>query len=189
MGRMVSRVGAGMLLIAAPELDDPNFAETVILLLDSDEDGALGVVVNQPSPVLVADVLEGWRDVVTDPDVLFRGGPVSTDGALGLGSPRDPEALPVGYREVVPGLGVVDLDTPLELLADGLAAMRIFVGYAGWGPGQLEDEIAEGSWYVVAGRTDDAFADDPHELRRDVLRRQPGSLAWVSTRPADPGLN
>lgn len=186
---MSTRIGVGMLLVAAPDLDDPNFAESVILLLDSDAEGALGVVVNRPTPVLVADVLESWRDVVTAPDVLFQGGPVSTDGALGLAIPRDLDAAPVGYREVVPGLGVVDLDTPVELIDDGLSAVRIFVGYAGWGPGQLEDEVAEGSWYVVAGNGLDAFVEDPHELRRDVLRRQPGSLAWVSTRPSDPELN
>lgn len=178
-----------MLLVAAPALTDPNFTETVVLLLDSDEEGALGVVVNRPSPVLVADVLEVWRDVVTEPDVLFHGGPVSTDGALALAVPRDPDAPPVGFREVVAGLGVVDLDTPVELLAEGVASFRIFVGYAGWGPGQLEAEIEEGSWFVVPGTAADAFADDPHELRRDVLRRQPGSLAWVSTRPADPTQN
>lgn len=178
-----------MLLVATPALTDPHFSETVVLLLDSDEDGALGVVVNRPSPVHVADVLEAWRDVVSEPDVLFHGGPVSPDGALGLARPRDPDVLPVAFREVVPGLGVIDLDAPVELLEDGIADLRIFAGYAGWGAGQLESEIAEGSWFVVAGAAADAFADDPHELRREVLRRQPGSLAWVSTRPADPSQN
>ncbi|MFW6774192.1 YqgE/AlgH family protein [Nocardioides sp. CPCC 205120] len=181
----------GMLLVASPELLDPNFAEAVVLLLDSDEDGALGVVLNHPSPVLVADVLDQWRDVVSDPDVVFRGGPVSPDGALGLARPADPAAPPVGYREVIGGMGmgVVDLDTPVELLEGGLAALRIFVGYAGWGPGQLDAEVAEGSWYVVPGVPADAFADDPDDLRRDVLRRQPGELAWAVNRPVDPTLN
>ncbi|MDT9591536.1 YqgE/AlgH family protein [Nocardioides zeae] len=186
---MTSEPRAGMLLVATRGLEDPNFAESVVLLLDSDEDGALGVVVNRPSPVHVADVLEGWRDVVGEPDVLFRGGPVSPDGALALGRPQDPGAPPVGYREIVPGLGVLDLDTPVELVEGGLGDLRIFVGYAGWGPGQLEDEIAEGSWHVVAGRVADAFSVAPHDLWRDVLRRQPGSLAWTSTQPADPSLN
>lgn len=180
---------AGMLLVATPELSDPNFAETVVFLLDSDEDGSLGVVLNRPSPVLVADVLDQWRDVVTDPDVLFHGGPVSTDGALGLGRPLGGEERPVGYREVVDGLGVIDLDTPVELLDGGLADFRIFVGYAGWGPGQLDAEVEEGSWYVVPAYLADVFVTDPAELRRDVLRRQPGKEAWISTRPADPTLN
>lgn len=180
---------SGMLLVAAPELQDPHFEQSVVLLLDADDEGALGVILNRPSPVLVADVLEGWRDLAVEPDVLFQGGPVSVDGALALARPADPGTPPVGFREVVDGLGVLDLDTPVELVADGLAALRIFVGYAGWGPGQLEDEVAEGSWYVVPGTIGDVFALDPSELRRDVLRRQPGSLAWASTRPLDPSQN
>lgn len=182
-------LGSGMLLVATPELNDPNFHETVIFLLDSDADGALGVVLNRPSPVLVADVLDQWRDIVTGPDVLFQGGPVSTDGALGLARPLSDDDRPVGYREVVDGLGVVDLDTPVELLDGGLAAFRIFVGYAGWGPGQLDAEVEEGSWYVVPAQLSDVFVAEPADLRRDVLRRQPGEEAWISTRPADPTLN
>ncbi len=65
----------------------------------------------------------------------------------------------------------------------------MFAGYAGWGAGQLEAEIAEGSWYVVPALTADLFREDTTTLRRDVLRRQPGELAWVSTRPADPMQN
>jgi len=65
----------------------------------------------------------------------------------------------------------------------------VYAGYAGWGAEQLRGEIAEGSWYVVAGETADAFRADTTDLWRDVLRRQPGELAWHSTRPLDPGLN
>lgn len=182
-------VTAGMLLVATPELVDPNFTQTVVLLLDVDEDGALGVVLNRPSPVPVADVLEGWEDLVAEPEVLFLGGPVSTEAALAVARLREPEDVPVGFREVTGRLGLLDLDTPLELLTASLSGLRIFAGYAGWGAGQLEDEIAEGSWYVVAGQEPDVFRLDPDELRRDVLRRQPGRLAWHSTRPLAPELN
>ena len=71
-----------LLLVASPELTDPNFSDTVILLLDTDENGALGVVVNRPSGVPVDSVLADWHDQVADPSVLFQGGPVSTEGAL-----------------------------------------------------------------------------------------------------------
>jgi putative transcriptional regulator len=97
--------------------------------------------------------------------------------------------VPVGFREVTGQLGLVDLDTPVELLDGSFDGMRIFAGYAGWGSGQLDDEIAEGSWYVVPSLPLDAFRDDPADLWRDVLRRQPGELAWHSTRPVDPELN
>lgn len=185
----VGELHAGMLLVATPQLLDPNFADTVVLLLDVDDDGALGVVLNRPSGVPVAEVLADWGDVVDEPEVLFRGGPVSTEGALAVAHLRRSDDVPVGFREVVDGLGVVDLDTPVELVDGTFDGMRIFAGYAGWGASQLQGEIEEGSWYVVPAQVPDVFRDDPTELWRDVLRRQPGELAWHSTRPVDPDLN
>ena len=180
---------AGMLLVATPALLDPNFIDTVVLLLDVDDQGALGVVLNRPSGVRVSEVLEGWGDVVAEPDVLFQGGPVSIQGALAVATLRTEEDVPVGFREVDGRLGLVDLDTPLELLEGSLEGLRIFAGYAGWGAQQLDGEIEEGSWYVVPAQLPDVFRVDPSELWRDVLRRQPGELAWHSTRPFDPDLN
>ena len=180
---------AGMLLVAAPELLDPNFSDTVVLLLDVDDNGALGVVLNRPTPVAVGDVLADWREVVAEPEVLFQGGPVSTEGALAVGWLRDAHDVPVGFREVHGDLGVVDLDTPVELIDGSLSGMRIFAGYAGWGAEQLNGEIDEGSWYVVPAQPPDVFREDCTDLWRDVMRRQPGELAWHSTRPLDPDLN
>ena len=185
----MSAVVPGMLLVATPMLLDPNFSDSVVLVLDVDEGGALGVVLNRPSPVPVAEVLDGWDEVVAEPEVLFRGGPVSTEGALAVGLLRDDEESPVGFREISGRLGIVDLDTPVELVDGSLADMRIFAGYAGWGAGQLDEEIREGSWYVVPGLAPDVFRLDPTDLWRDVLRRQPGQLAWHSTRPLDPDMN
>lgn len=175
--------------MASPELVDPNFADSVVLLLDVNEDGALGVVLNNPSMVLVAEALTDWRDLVAEPGVLFRGGPVSTDGALAVARLADPDDEPVGFRATFADVGLVDLDSPLELVEGGLADLRIFAGYAGWGAAQLAAEIAEGSWYVVPATPADLFREDTTTLRADVLRRQPGELAWVSTRPADPLMN
>jgi putative transcriptional regulator len=182
-------VRAGMLLVATATLLDPNFTDTVVLMLDVDENGALGVVLNRPSGVPVADVLDAWSGVASEPGVLFRGGPVSTEGALGVGLLRSGEDVPVGFRAVDGLLGLVDLDTPVELVTGSLAGMRVFAGYAGWGAEQLQGEIAEGHWYVVPGEAVDVFRTDPAPLRREVMRRQPGELAWHSTRPADPELN
>lgn len=182
-------VAAGSLLVATPALVDPNFAETVVLLLDVNEDGCLGVVLNRPSPVLVAEVLADWRDIVAEPEVLFRGGPVNPDGALAVGLLADRSDVPVGFRGIFDDLGVVDLDTPLELVDGSLAGLRIYAGYAGWSAGQVQQEIASGDWYVVPAVVSDVFRPDSSELRRDVLRRQPGEIAWLSTRPLDPDLN
>ena len=183
------QLASGMLLVATPALQDPNFVDTVVLLLDVTEEGALGVVLNRPSQVLVADVLEPWRDVVGEPEVLFRGGPVGTDGALAVARLRDPQDTPVGWRPVAGLIGMVDLDTPTELVDGSLSAMRVFAGYAGWGAGQLDDEVERQDWYVVTSEADDPFRDDPEGLRRDVMRRQPGMLAWHVNRPVDPDLN
>lgn len=182
-------VAPGDLLVATPALHDPNFVDTVVLMLDVNPEGALGVVLNRPSPVLVAEVLDGWAGVVDEPEVLFRGGPVSTEGAIAVALLRDPGDEPVGFRRIVGRLGVIDLDAPVELVDGSLEGLRVFAGYAGWGPQQLEGEIAGGDWYVVASEEADAFRHNPSGLWRDVLRRQPGDLAWHSTRPHDPGLN
>ena len=188
-----ARLHVGDLLVATPALLDPNFERTVVLLLDLDESGALGVVLNRPSGVPVGEVLPDWTDVAGEPDVLFQGGPVSTDSALAVGTYSalgdDPDEEPVGFRRLYDDVGIVDLDTPIEIVAPALSGMRIFAGYAGWGGEQLVAEILEGSWFVVPSVPEDLFGQDPEGLWRRVLRRQPGELAWVSTRPADPTLN
>ena len=95
----------------------------------------------------------------------------------------------MGWRPVAGLIGMVDLDTPTELVDGSLSAMRVFAGYAGWGAGQLDDEVERQDWYVVTSEADDPFRDDPGGLRRDVMRRQPGMLAWHVNRPVDPDLN
>ena len=184
---------AGALLVATPALADPNFAHTVVLLLDHDDDGSLGVVLNRPSPVPVSEILPGWEEVLVGPGVLFQGGPVATDSALAVAGLRpgetDDAEEPVGFRRLFGHTGIVDLDTPSEILTPALGRMRVFAGYAGWGAGQLQDEVEEGSWYVLPSDPADLFADTPEQLWSRVLRRQPGELAWVSTMPLDPTLN
>jgi putative transcriptional regulator len=182
-------IRAGMLLLASPELLDPNFIDSVVLLLDADDDGAMGVVLNRPSPVPVVAVLADWGDVVAEPEVLFRGGPVSPEGALAVALLRDRDDVPEGLRPVTDRLAIVDLEGEAEALDGQVEGVRIFAGYAGWGAGQLEGEIAGGDWYVVPALPPDAFRSDPTELWRDVMRRQPGELAWHVNRPVDPELN
>jgi putative transcriptional regulator len=187
------RLRTGDLLVATPALLDPNFDHTVVLLLDVDENGALGVVLNRPSTVRVQEILPDWAELAGTPDVLFQGGPVSTDSALAVGTSLTPvsapEVEPVGFRRLYGDVGIVDLDAPTEVVATALAGLRIFAGYAGWGQEQLEEEVREGSWYVVPSAPDDLFGADPLGLWKRVLRRQPGELAWVSTRPLDPSMN
>ncbi|GHH68002.1 UPF0301 protein [Streptosporangium violaceochromogenes] len=192
---MAEAIYVGGLLVATPRLDDPNFRRSVVLILEHDlNGGTLGVVLNRPSEIAVTQVLPTWDGMVTGPPVLFQGGPVQTDSALALAAvPSGQE--PLGWRRLHPGasavsrLGTVDLDAPPEILAGEIAQMRIFAGYAGWSAGQLEAEIGEGAWYVVDSEPGDTFHHDPGSLWRAVLRRQPGSLAYVATCPDDPSMN
>lgn len=224
----------GRLLVATPALADPNFDRSVVLILDHDDEGSLGVVLNRPTPVGVGDILEGWASLAGEPGVVFQGGPVSLDSALGVGvipgfegasdeakETRDAREVrgvteekgatdtdsvassdaelrtggavsggdPIGWRRVHGAIGLVDLETPPELLAAALGSLRIFAGYAGWGPGQLEDELSDGAWYVVESEPGDVSSPAPERLWRAVLRRQRSELAMVATYPDDPSLN
>ncbi|MDK1473827.1 YqgE/AlgH family protein [Streptomyces sp. 549] len=178
----------GRLLVATPALADPNFDRAVVLLLDHDEEGSLGVVLNRPTPVGVGDILEPWASLADDPGVVFQGGPVSLDAALGVAVIPGAEG-PKGWRRVHGAIGLVDLEAPPEKLAAALGSLRIFAGYAGWGPGQLEDELAEGAWYVVESEPGDVSSPSPERLWRAVLRRQRSELAMVATYPDDATLN
>ncbi len=182
----------GRLLVATPALADPNFDRAVVLLLDHDEEGSLGVVLNRPTPVGVSDILEGWAGLTGEPGVVFQGGPVSLDSALGVAViPGDSsgDRGPLGWRRVHGAIGLIDLEAPPELLASALGSLRIFAGYAGWGPGQLEDELVEGAWYVVESEPGDVSSPAPERLWREVLRRQRSELAMVATYADDPSLN
>jgi putative transcriptional regulator len=184
----------GQLLAATPLLGDPNFRRTVILIVEDDPaEGTLGVVLNRPSEVPLDQVLEAWTELVTGPPVVFRGGPVSPNSALALALACG-EDEPLGWRSLegsplMARVGLVDLEAPPELLADGITSFRVFAGYAGWGAGQLQGEIDEGAWYVLAGEPADAFIAEPERLWPNVLRRQGGDLALIATYPDDPVLN
>ncbi|MEH3075155.1 MAG: YqgE/AlgH family protein [Quadrisphaera sp.] len=198
LGKGEEKAGAGVdgwsmtgrLLVATPALTGEEFRRSVVLLLDHTADGgAFGVVVNRPTTTAVDAVLPDWQPYTTAPGQLFRGGPVGLDSALGLVRAPGDDAEPLGVRRIVGSVGVVDLDAPPEVVAPGVAGLRIFAGYAGWSAGQLEEEVAEGSWYVLDGEAGDAFTAAPQDLWAAVLRRQGGRLAWVASYPSDPALN
>lgn len=178
----------GRLLVATPRITEPVFRRAVVQLLHHDTAGAHGVVLNKPLGVDVDRVLPGWSAHVSPPHTLFQGGPVGLDTALGLAwLPGD--VTPEGVHRLFNGLGVVDLDVAPVSLAASIAGLRVFAGYSGWGPGQLEGELAGGSWYVVPPAPSDIVVRKAEQLWRDVLRRQPGRLAFVSAFPDDPERN
>lgn len=183
----------GRLLVATPALADPNFDRAVVLLLDHDEEGSLGVVLNRPTPVGVGDILEAWAGLAGEPGVVFQGGPVSLDSALGVAvipGGASAERAPLGWRRVHGAIGLVDLEAPPELLASALGSLRIFAGYAGFGARaswRTSWARAPGtSWSPSRGTSPHAA---PEGLWREVLRRQRSELAMVATYPDDPSLN
>ena len=179
----------GSLLVASVALTDGVFDTSVVLVLDADGDGALGVILNELSPTALETVLPDWVTVVSEPRLLFHGGPVSPNGAICLAQVRAPGEEPPGWRRLFAGVGLLHLDTPVEIVTGAYDDLRIFAGYAGWASGQLESEIAEGMWHVVTAEPSDVFGDEPLDLWRAVLRRQRAPLALFSTWTDDPGLN
>jgi putative transcriptional regulator len=185
-------LSAGVLLIANPELPDPNFDQTVVLILAHGDDGSLGVVLNRPGPLSATERLSAWDPALVGDGVIFDGGPVNPDAMIGLAvrAPGATGAPPDGLMtEVFPEVGMVDLGNPHEDAWRFLGALRVFAGYAGWGPGQLFGEVAAGGWWIVGAEPSDVSTDRPRSLWRDVLRRQPGSLALVSSYSRSPELN
>jgi putative transcriptional regulator len=178
----------GRLIVATPGLRDPNFDRTIVLVLEHDADGALGLVLNRPSGTPVSDVLPAWDGITCDPGVVFAGGPVDGSAAICLGSIR-PGTVNPAVQVINPTIGVVDLDCDPGLLATDVAYVRVFAGYAGWGAGQLDGEIEAGGWFPVEGLPADPFTSSPPSLWRTVLRRQGGRLALFSTYPDDPVHN
>lgn len=133
---------AGRLLVATPQIGEGVFHRSVILMLHHDADGAQGVVLNRPMEAPVDAVLPAWQEHVTPPGVLFEGGPVGLDTALGLVTVPGGGEEPLGVKRLFGGVGLVDLDTPPVLVLPEIAGLRIYAGYAGWSPGQLEDRWA-----------------------------------------------
>jgi putative AlgH/UPF0301 family transcriptional regulator len=184
-------VRPGSLLVAMPTLTDPTFAGTVVFVLDHSDTGTLGVVLGRPSRVEIRDVLPGWCDLAVEPGVFHVGGPCETDTALCLavcpGVTPSPDS---GLRRVAGDVHLVDLDADPENLDGQVRGLRVFAGYAGWSPGQLAGEVAEGAWACVPGTPDDVLSElAGPELWRGVMGRQSGRLAVLSTAPADPSVN
>lgn len=179
---------SGKLLVAAGSLADPNFARTVVLVVHHDDDGAFGLVINRPG----ADrVKKTWEQVFDEPcplDVqVLVGGPVS-------GPPMAIHANPAhAEHEVVPGVYFSGhRDHLAALVAEGCLPLRIIGGYAGWGPGQLEAEMEEGSWGMTDATADVVFGDTAALWSR-VTRRAADErlIGWLGVRdvPEEPWHN
>jgi putative transcriptional regulator len=192
-GRLMNHGLVGKLLVASPTLESPAFFRTVIAMLEHNNDGALGVVVNRPGDASLLEVVPPVAEIASTPAVLFSGGPVEPNVAIALGvvepSMMSGEPQSEAWRSVAGPLVTVDLDYDPTHLAASLSELRVFAGYAGWSGGQLEAEIEEGAWFVVDRLPGDAFVDFPDRLWAAVMRRQPWPLRAVADFPIDPTMN
>jgi putative transcriptional regulator len=175
----------GSLLVASPGLLDPNFRRTVVLVTEHTDEGAAGLVLNRPSPSPVVELVPQLEPLVEIGDQVWVGGPVQQDAVLVLGEFLDPGDAAV---PLIGALGFPSLEEPEDVAAITIRR-RVFAGYAGWGAGQLEDELGREDWIVERSQPDDAFTETPGELWADVLRRKGGIYELVARIPEDPSVN
>jgi putative transcriptional regulator len=182
----VSESLRGQLLVAGPALLDPNFHRTVVLVCEHDSDGAMGLVLNRPSPIPAEQAIPELDDALKDGDTLWVGGPVQTTSVVVLAdfTSTDTPAL-----RVHDDVGLVLPEADLEAVHTAVRRARAFLGYAGWGPRQLDGELDGDDWIVADFEPEDAFTDDPDGLWARVLERKGGQYKLLATMPPDPSVN
>jgi putative transcriptional regulator len=178
----------GRLLVASPTLVDPNFRRTVVLLGEHGEEGAMGVVLNRPSETSVAEAAPGLAPLVEDGAVVHVGGPVSPAAVVVLAEVEDESLV---AETLWDGVGFLrgDLDLEDDAVIQAVTRARVYAGYAGWTPLQLEAELETTDWLVEEAVVEDLFAGAEADLWAGVVRRKGGPYRLVATMPFDPTLN
>ncbi|MFT7617127.1 MAG: putative transcriptional regulator [Planctomycetota bacterium] len=179
----------GKVLVAGPSLQDPNFQRTVIVICEHNDEGALGIVYNRPSPITVSEALPPLANSMLAGSRLFMGGPVQTEQIFVIHD--DEEA---GGDEISPGLFYGGEPQLLDHLIERLRAgdnigMRLFAGYSGWGAGQLEFEMSHGAWIVAPSDKGQILGSEGQNKWRQALLDLGGRYAILADAPIDPGLN
>lgn len=170
-------LAAGVIVVADRKLKDPHFAQTVVLIVHYDEQGTVGLVLNRPSEMTVSDILSGVRDARNRNEAAFSGGPVEPMSVLALLRAHEG---PKGAQRVAGDIwAIVDEDLLKDALSEHKSPdeLRFYVGYAGWGPGQLEAETEAGAWRVIRGNANTVFDTKPDSLWDRVVRNLDVSYA------------
>lgn len=186
-----NEVGPGMLLVAAPDMASAEFNRSVVLIIEHSPTTTFGVNIASRSDIAVANVLPEWVELTAKPQALYIGGPLSQQAVVGLGVTKtgvDIETA-TGFNKLANRLVHVDLRTQPEEIKENLEGMRFFAGYAEWSPGQLNEEIEQGDWFVAPALPSDIIAPGRVDVWGDVMRRQPMPLPLYSTFPTDPTDN
>jgi putative transcriptional regulator len=185
MGPVTEESLRGKLLVASPALVDPNFARTVVFLTEHNDEGAMGIVLNRPSAAPVEAVVPELAEIANG-EPVYVGGPVQPEALVLLADFIDRAAA---AWIVVADVGLASADVGLEDLAEAVRRGRVYAGYSGWGPGQLEAEMEVDSWIVEPPMPAELFPEDPATLWSDVLARKGGQYALIARMPADPSQN
>lgn len=176
----------GKLLVASPTLQDPNFARSVVLIAEHNADGAMGLVLNRPATTTVAESAPELEELI-DPDApIYVGGPVQPSSVIVLAAFDDPSAAGLLIRGDV---GFLSAEEDFATSRAAARELRVFAGHAGWGPGQLDEELEREDWIVEPPLPGELFGEDPEELWGQVLTRKGGAFALVARMPLDPSVN
>jgi putative transcriptional regulator len=182
----------GQFLVSAKHLRDPNFYRSVVLMVEHNQTGAMGLVINHPSQVTVARALEGHFELPDTGDVVFKGGPVEKAALFIL---HNSEEFDGNESAVVPGLYVGNSASVFEEIVLSVSAghnqlkFRIFAGCAGWAPNQLEGEISRGDWLTIPATTEIIFHEDPYAIWGLMCQQVAQQGGYLPTIPSDPELN
>lgn len=175
----------GQLLISAGGLYDPNFRHTVVLIGEHGQEGAVGVVLTRPLELTVEQAVPMLADLVEPGERLFQGGPVEPNQAVLLAEVADPSLVDV---PVFGSVGFLTDEVPSDV-RPAVRRARVFVGHAGWGPGQLEAELEGDSWIIEEATEEDVFTSSPEALWRRVLERKGPPYTTLARMPFDPKTN
>jgi len=174
----------GRILVAPPGIQDERFRTALTLVIEHSDQGAIGLIINRPSLVPIDEIVPDWQELGAEPGFIFAGGPVDHDALIALGRSYD------SVGSLALGAHSIDLDDQPKLVeAEGINSIRIFSGYAGWTPGQLEKEIADDYWWIVDATIDDLFTSNPAKLRSQVLKRQENRIKWYAHYPDNVRMN
>ncbi len=186
-------LGAGKILLASPDLPDPNFSQTVVLLIHTGEDGAMGLILNRPAKISLRKLFPGKEIPKNKGEFVYAGGPVEEQ--LGFALLRSGAKPKEALRIAADVYFVTDKDQLEKTMqtAKDAASFRIYLGYAGWGPDQLDQELAAGAWTILPWRIETVFDAEPATLwdrlnQKSHLRiaGTPGETTHNAARESDP---
>ena len=186
--RMVTPISApqrGCLLVATPQLEDPNFRRSVVLLLEHGAEGSLGVILNRPSDISTEQVLPGWVEGRGITPRCFLGGPVQTNALVAL---VPTSATWKGLTAVTEQIALLDIEEELDVAQEDRENVCLYLGYSGWSQGQLQVELEEGAWWVFESEPDDLISD-PFQCWSRVLSRQNSPARLIALHPDHSYLN